>query len=203
MNVDEKKQRRKGRVTFLLLLAVFFGAWLLAFAVSRNHSWLPSKTKNHGELITPARQLAEFNLHSLDGAAFHLRDVQGKWSVMYVGGSDCNDICKDVLYKIRQSRLAQSGNAQRVHYIYLLTDKAPSESLTRLLREHDKLQVVTGETAELNKLINNFTLDPAQPVSSAQRAYVIDPMGRVMMSYKADFAGKGMIKDLELLLKVL
>lgn len=203
MSVDEKKQRRRGRSTFLLLLAVFFVPLLLAIVLSKSDSWRPSKTKNYGELITPVRQLAEFNLHSLDGAAFQLKDVQGKWSVVYVGGGDCNDICKEVLYKIRQSRLAQSGNAQRVHYIYLLTDKAPSEALTTLLREHDKLRVVTGETAELNKLISNFTLDPAQPVSSAQRAYIIDPMGRVMMSYKADFAGKGMIKDLELLLKVL
>lgn len=203
MNVQEKKRQRRNRVTLILLMAVFFVPLLMAIVLSKSDSWRPGKTKNHGELITPVRQLGEFNLYGLDGAAFQLKDVQGKWTVVYVGGSDCNDICKDVLYKIRQSRLAQSGNAQRVHYVYLLTDKAPAVSLRALLPEHDKLRVVTGDAAELNKLINNFTFDPAQPVSGAQRAYVIDPMGRVMMSYKADFTGKGMIKDLEHLLKVL
>ena len=184
-------------------MAVFFVPLLLAVVLSKSDSWRPSKTKNHGELITPIRQLTEFNLKNLDGTAFQLKNVQGKWTVIAVGGRECNDSCKEVLYKIRQSRLAQSGNAQRVHYVYVLTDKAPAESLQAVMREHDKLMVVMGEEAELNKLTVQLSVDTTQSVVQAQRVYVIDPMGRAMMSYKADFTGKGMIKDLEHLLKAL
>ena len=200
---QENKQKAKNRGTLILLIAVFFVPFILAIVLSKSDSWRPSKTKNHGELITPVRQLGEFSLKTLEGAAFHLRDVQGHWTIVYVGSNDCNTICAEVLYKIRQSRLAQSGNAQRVHYVYLLTDNAPADSLTAVMREHGKMKVVTGEVTELNKLIAHFNLDSALAVSQVQRAYVIDPMGRVMMSYKPDFIGKGMIKDLEHLLRAL
>jgi len=203
MKVVNKQQQGNGRRTLVLIGAVFFVPLLIAIILAKSDSWRPSKTKNHGELITPVRQLAEFNLKTINGAEFHLKAVQGKWTVVYIGGSDCNEICKDVLYKIHQSRLAQSGNASRVHYVYLLTAKAPAESLSAVMREHDKMIVVTGEEAELNTFLANFNLSPAQPVVTAQRSYVIDPMGRLMMSYPADFSGKGMIKDLEHLLKVL
>jgi glutathione peroxidase-family protein len=55
---------------------------------------------------------------------------------------------------------------------------------------------LTGQQA----VVEVFSLDEQQPMA-ARRVYLVDPLGNLMMRYEPDDEPKGMIKDLERLLK--
>jgi cytochrome oxidase Cu insertion factor (SCO1/SenC/PrrC family) len=189
---------RKNRITLVLLLAVFvvgiFGASLLVY-----FDWHPSKTKNHGELITPARDVPDFVLQDSKGNPFTKNQLARKWSVIYVAMNTCEAPCQQTLYNIRQARLAQAANVDKVQYLYLQADITPEPAL---IQDHPDMIVVKGAPNERNKLLAVLTQDPATSVAASKQVYLVDPLGRVMMKYADDFEPKGLVKDLELLLKL-
>jgi hypothetical protein len=103
---------------------------------------------------------------------------------------------------MRQARLAQGTNVTRVQYLYLLNDGKPDESLQKILPEHTQMLILMGEAAEMNKILAQLAIakDNAPPVAAG--VYLIDPDRQVVMNYQLGFQAKGLIKDLELLLKV-
>lgn len=198
MNKIAHPQQRKNRVTLVLLLLVFVLPILIAAVFSQHPEWLPSK-KNHGELITPMRDVPDFVLQDIHGKPFTKQQLDKKWSLVYLGMSTCNNACIHTLYNIRQSRLAQAANVDKVQYIYLALDSLPD---ARIIADHPDMIVVKGTPSEQNKLYS--VLQENNPKQSLPKAsvYLIDPEHRVMMKYAENFAPKGMIKDLELIFKV-
>jgi len=124
------------------------------------------------------------------------------WVMIYIGSSGCDKICADVLYKMRQSRLAQRGEHLRIKRLYISTSGKAKASLTKVLEEHPGLKVVHGKIEAINAVIKQFKLENKVAAKSAQRLYLVDPFGNLMMSYEKDFDARGLIKDLTLLLKV-
>ena len=70
------------------------------------------------------------------------------------------------------------------------------------LKEHAGLEVVYGKPDEIDLVVKQFELKNKAPAKSAQRLYIVDPLGNLMMSYEKDFDAVGLIKDMTLLLKV-
>jgi hypothetical protein len=69
------------------------------------------------------------------------------------------------------------------------------------LQEHFPGQVIValGDQGAM-ALLETFELDAKQPLD-AGRIYLVDPLGHLMMSYEPGDEPRGMIKDLERLLK--
>ncbi|UCE89625.1 MAG: SCO family protein [Pseudomonadota bacterium] len=178
----------------LFIVPMLFALWYV------NYAGAPGATKNYGELVQPARPLSAFALQTLDGEPFGADELQGKWSLVYFGGGECGTACAENLYKMRQSRLSQGQEIKRVRRLYILLDAAPGDSLSEVLREHEGLEVLTGRPAELDSLVAQFDLPGAAP-RAAERVYIVDPLGNLMMSYPAGFDAKGLAKDLRLLLR--
>lgn len=188
-----------GRRAMLALAALFIVPMLIAFWYA-NYGGEPQATKNHGELVQPARPLDGFNLETLDGEVFDAEALRGKWSLVYFGGAECGAPCAESLYKMRQSRMSQGQEIKRVRRLYILLDAAPAASLSGVLSEHEGLQVLRGRPAQLEALIAQFELPGAAP-RTAQRVYIVDPLGNLMMSYPPGFEASGLAKDLRLLLR--
>ena len=205
MNMNGPSSVRKNNHRTMIILGALFGApILIAFLLYvTTDIWLPFLgTKNHGKLISPARPLKDVNLHKLDGPSYRLMDLKGKWVLVYFGDAMCSQNCQQTLYKIRQSRLAQGEKYKRVHRLYVLLDTSPMESFQTVLQQHQGMDVITGDSAELESLLMQFELSGVQSVRSAGRVYIIDPLGNLMMSYERGFDAKGLVKDLEHLLRV-
>lgn len=192
---------KRNRITLLLLLALFVLP-VLAAALLIYTDWQPARKKNHGELISPVRTLQDFTLATLQGKPFRLAELMDKWSMLYVGKSSCDNACVQTLYSMRQARLAQGTNVNRVQYLYLLDDGKPGESLQKLLPEHEQMIIISGEQPEREKLLKQLVLMKENSLQDAAGVYLVDPDGQFAMYYKPGFQTKGMIKDLELLLKV-
>ncbi len=198
MNEITESQIRKSRITFILLLLVFVLPILVAGIFSQHPEWLPGK-KNHGEFVRPMRDVPDFILQDGHGSPFTKIQFEKKWSIVYLRNSTCDTNCTHALYNIRQSRLAQAANVDKVQYIYLATGVMPD---AKIITDHPDMIVIKGAPDEQNKLLAVFQESKTQQSTTSASIYLVDPDKRVMMTYAEDFAPKGMIKDLELILKV-
>jgi hypothetical protein len=70
---------------------------------------------------------------------------------------------------------------------------------TFLDREHPDLVTVQASAQARAELVSLFTIDGIAP-AAADRVYLIDPLGNLMMSYAPDAKPKGMLEDLKRLL---
>jgi len=198
-----ENKNTKGRKQLVLLIAFFVAPIVLAIIMYNTMpAGGPSKTKNYGELVVPARPLTDVALKTEDGQDFKFSDMKKTWVMIYIGKSECGKTCADILYKMRQSRLAQRGEHLRIKRLYISTTGKAKSSLVKVLKEHPGLEVVSGDPENIKTVLEQFELENKVSAKSANRLYFADPLGNLMMSYESDFDPKGLIKDMELLLKI-
>jgi len=179
-------------------MAPAFVAWVMHH--SSEEGWKPQGTTNRGNLVHPARQLTMPADMVSDGMS--LQDyLQGRWTLLYIDDAGCDETCRNNLYKIRQVRLAQNENMKRVQTLFLLhAGNLPDELGDFLAQEHKDMAVALLSAANAAVIAPQFQIDEA-PVMGAQRVYIVDPLGNLMMYYLPDADARDMLKDLQKLLK--
>lgn len=198
-----ENKKGKGRQQLILLMAFFVAPIIIAIIMyNLVPEGGPTKTKNHGDLVVPARPLTDVTLQLASGKDFKFSDINKTWVMVYIGDASCNDACAEVLYKMRQSRLAQRGEHLRIKRLYISTSGKAKASLLEILKDHPGLEVVSGADKEIKSVLKQFELDNKAAAKSADRLYLVDPFGNLMMSYEKGFDATGLIKDMTLLLKV-
>jgi len=154
--------------------------------------WRPKSFTNYGEILE-VKPLPDAQLRTLDGAPFSLSDLRGKWVMLALDSGDCDAACREKLFKIRQIRLMQGKDMDRIERLWLVSDGVrPDPDLARL---HRGTWMVDARGSELPALL------PAQG-SPRDYIYLIDPLGNLMMRYPRDADPSGMKKDFIRLLKV-
>ena len=177
------------RTKFLLLLGVF--ALPVAAAYLAYFGWRPDTHGNYGELLPPAPLTATAGRTNA-GQAYDLDQLKGRWIMVHVGPAACDARCANLLYLMRQTRIAQGKEQSRIARLWVVDDGgAPT---ARVLERHEDLVVWR----------------PASPDFSAQfsaaggrgaHIYLVDPLGNLMLRFPADPDAKKIMKDLKLLLK--
>ncbi len=153
--------------------------------------WPPAHTVNYGDLIGP-QALPDSALALSDGSPFRLSQLKGKWALVSVDSGSCGARCDEKLLYMRQLRLTQGKNAERVERVWLISDDvAPRAEMTA---RYPGTWFVRAAGAGL------LGLFPAKG-SVSDHIYVIDPLGNLMMRFPRDPAPRFMIKDLARLLK--
>lgn len=192
----------KGQRSLLILAAIFIGPMLLAYLLVINmHNFGEFNTRNHGELIKPAKPLEDVNLARINGESFKLSDLRKKWVMVYIGSASCDVKCSENLYKMRQSRLAQGGELRRVERLYISIDGKPEASLQAVLSEHQGLGVMYGSSTQIQQVLNQFELSQQAVSNGIVGMFIVDPLGNLVMRYQTGYEAKGLAKDLSLLLK--
>jgi cytochrome oxidase Cu insertion factor (SCO1/SenC/PrrC family) len=199
---EAQKARKKNRTTMIALAILFFGSLGVAGIFILHPELVPVGGKANGELINPPRALPAFELSTLDGETLTLEDLKGAWTIAYVGGAKCPQACADNLAKIKQARLLQGGELKRIKRLYLMTAATPAASLKKVLADNTGLIVAHGEASAMAPLLAKFKLADRAPVGKANRVYIIDPRGYLMMSYPAKFDTGDLVRDIKRLLKV-
>jgi cytochrome oxidase Cu insertion factor (SCO1/SenC/PrrC family) len=195
-----RKQRNRSRMTIVGMFILFLVPVVAAIVLhSVDNGIGTSYTTNRGVLIRPVQPLPMFSLDTVDGKTLTLDELKGFWSLVYIDSASCNQQCEKNLYKIRQSRLATGGEKERVRRLMILIDGQPSTKLQALLKEHPGMDVSSVDQQALNILIKPFNKDGK--AATAQRIYIVDPFGNLMMQYAAEVEPKDVVKDLERLLK--
>src|SRR5262245_19900591 len=112
---------KKSRVSLWLIIAVT--AAPVAASYLLYYFWPPARTVNYGELLEP-RQLPDAPLALADGSPFRLSQLKGKWVLLSVDSGRCDAGCDRKLLYMRQLRLTQGKDMERVERVWLISDAA-------------------------------------------------------------------------------
>jgi cytochrome oxidase Cu insertion factor (SCO1/SenC/PrrC family) len=201
MNAPDPQAVRRGRRQLLLLAALFFVPLAVAFWMYYGPTgWRPAGDASKGDLIDPARPLAEIALATSDGTRTEPGFLRGKWSIVYVGDGLCDDRCRKALYLTRQSRIALNKDMDRVQRVFLVTDRCCDRGF--LAAEHPDLVVARVDDAASAALLEPFPTYGGIPLADAGRIYLVDPLGNLMMSYAPTAPDKALLTDVKKLLRL-
>jgi cytochrome oxidase Cu insertion factor (SCO1/SenC/PrrC family) len=189
-----------GRLRLILIALIFAAPMVLAYVLYYS-GWRPQAVHPYGELVTPARRIAEVELKSLDGPPAALRSTPPRWTLVYFGPSECTSACERALYAMRQVIAAQGKEAHRLRSVMVLTDTRALDMLRYQLKDYPDVAVLTGARVDIERLANEFRVPAGNALSGIPRIYVLDPLGNFVMSYPADADPSGMRKDLTRLLR--
>lgn len=188
-------QQRSGRRQLLLVASIFFVPLAAAAFLYFYSGWRPPVGVQHGNLIDPPRPLPEMAFSLPDGGTTAADVLRGRWFLVHPVEGACDERCLAALADLRQLRLALDQDAPRVQRVLLHDGRcceAGSPAMT------PDLLVIGAAGPEGDALRALFP--PASDGSAG--IYVVDPHGNLMMSYPATGAARGLLKDLERLLRL-
>ena len=180
----------KKRLTSLWLI-IALAAAPVAASYLLFYFWPPEHTVNYGDLIEP-RPLPDPKLALADGPPFRFTQLRGKWVLVTVDSGRCDAHCDKKLLYLRQLRLTQGKNMERVERVWLISDDVAPRA--EAVAPYQGTWLVRAAPAEL------LSLFPANGAVS-DHIYVVDPLGNLMMRFPRDPDPRLMIKDLARLLR--
>lgn len=175
---DRAAPRKRGRWTLWLVVAVCAAPVIASYVTF--YVIKPEKRNNYGTLIDQrAHPIPAMATTTLDGRPQALEQFKGKWVMLMTGPGACPDACRKQLFAMRQLRLMQGKEADRIERVWLITDKEPLDTL--VIREYDGTHMLRADAATVAAWL------PADAGTTPDdHIYMIDPLGHLMMRFPKD-----------------
>ncbi|NIO40340.1 MAG: hypothetical protein GTO41_09165 [Burkholderiales bacterium] len=189
--MSEKNSTNNGSAaTLWLILAICVLPIVVSTALF--FFWTPIRLVNHGELLEPVR-LQDVSLRRSDGDRFVFGELNGRWTFVSIDDAACDDDCLRKLYLMRQIRLTQGKNADRIERLWLVRDG--NQPAQQTVAEYEGMRAIVLVERQL---LNLF------PSGDSRRDYIylIDPNGNLMMRFPRDVDPSRMKEDIARLLRV-
>jgi hypothetical protein len=148
-------------------------------------------------LISPARPLPAAALPPAPGtgeAAAPAELLRGQWSLVYLGSGACDAPCRQALFVMRSARLALNSDMGRVAQVFLVLGECCAANLAQ---EYPGVRLLDASGAGAAALLREFPED-----ERAHTLFVVDPLGNLMMRYDARQNSRGLLEDLQKLLRL-
>jgi cytochrome oxidase Cu insertion factor (SCO1/SenC/PrrC family) len=188
-----EQKRNRGRWKLFAVLLVCAAPIILSYLTY--YVIKPTGRTNYGTLIDPReRPIPAMASSTLDGRPETLEQYKGKWIMLKVGGGECGEACQKQLFAMRQWRLMQGKNMNRVERVWLVTDTQPLDTMT--IRQYDGMHLLRAP-----KDVVSQWLPAEKGTQPADHIYLIDPLGNLMMRFPADPDPRKVYKDIAKLLK--
>lgn len=187
---SDARTAHRSNLPLFLVLAVCVVPLLAAYALY--FFWTPARFVNYGELVQPL-PLAGVSLRQSGGTVFRFGDLRGRWVFLSVDSSRCDEHCRRKLYYMRQIRLTQGADRERIERLWLISDGVrPPRELSEEFR--GTIEVALASPDFLSRL----------PAAGAveDHIYLIDPFGNLMMRYPRDLEPSRMKNDVARLLRL-
>ena len=81
----------------------------------------------------------------LDGTAFDLRELRGRWVFVMVDSGDCDPRCEDKLLMMRQQRTMTGKDRDQIERVWLIPDQVPLSIM--LMREFEGTHFIRSAAA--------------------------------------------------------
>jgi len=193
---DPVARRRSGRRNLLMLASIFFVPVAVAVWLYFSSFWRPALGTQHGELIDPPRPLPPIVLTLPDGSAAAPDVLRGSWYLVYLGDAPCDAHCVAALAELRQVRLALAEDAARVRRAWLHAGDCCTPGFPG---PDDQDLLVLGASGPKGRAL--LALFP-RAADRAASVYIVDPHGNLVMRHAATGGARGLLKDLERLLRL-
>ena len=147
----------------------------------------------NGDLINPVVNIGEINVVNIKNR--QISYISNRWTLVFFVDKECNDDCQKKLYQARQIRLALGKNIDKVDRL-LISKK--SIDWTNKDENYSGQKILEIGMKDYERVQNSFNLISDFSFNSF---YLIDPYGFLMMSYPENSETKGIIKDIERLIR--
>ena len=191
MSLDQKN---KGKLTLVCIFLLFFipiiTAWYLVFYTD---FMLNSKGVQNGELISPIVNIGEIPAKDI----FTMNEIiiSEKWTLIFLHNNKCDEFCKERLYQLRQIRLALGEDRNKVDRLVIFNSVNDLNDLKDIYPGQKFIDnSFRGYHAFVQKFKDLYS-DKENPI------FLLDPYGFLMMKYPEGTKPKGIIKDIERLIK--
>ena len=179
IDVESKEyleQQRRGRLMLLCML-IFFITPIIAVIAMYKMDWRP-KGESIGELVVPAKLLTmNYALMSSDGSVAQPDLWKDKWSMVYIA-ANCEATCKNKLHDMRQLHVSLYKEIPRMQRVLITT----SQDVMQLKQDYPDMLVLNQPATEITALSDQFNVNNESSMT-ADRVYLVDPLGHFMMSY--------------------
>jgi cytochrome oxidase Cu insertion factor (SCO1/SenC/PrrC family) len=198
MNINDstidKTQQQKGRMIFVLML-IFFIVPIIVVIAMYKLNWKPSG-ESLGDLINPPREMVT-PASSVNQTDQEILPTiwKEKWSMVYVAEA-CEEACYAKLKDMRQLHVSLYKDIARAQRVLITNTK----QLDKVKDDFPGMLIINEPEDAVNALIKQFKVDSFNP-AMADRLYLVDPLGFLMMRYQSDAPPKAVLKDLKRLLK--
>lgn len=190
------------RRPFFLVLLLFFAPLLVAFALYYGSSWRPTGTTNKGELISPAIALPEADLPTVQGGATGSTFLRKVWTLVYVAENTCATECQQALGAMRNVRQLIGKDMNRTAAALLIAGPSAACCEQGFTNAYTDITLARTDVSAGTALLAAFPSQEATPAAQAGRIYIVDPLGNLMMSYRAGTDPRSIYQDLKKLLKL-
>jgi hypothetical protein len=185
--------RHRGRRQFILVASIFIVPLATAFLLYYSSGWRPM-VNAHGMLIDPPRSLSVAGIALADGRSAPPDVFQGHWSLVYPADA-CNERTGELLDELARVRVALDKDAGRVRRVLLHGGQCASFEFPS---QDADLLVLSAAGPAGEAFCAQFPL----AVDGGHGIYIVDPHGNLMMSYPAAGSARGLLTDLERLLRL-
>lgn len=190
--MEASNQKSKGRQKLFLIIAMCAAPVIASYFTY--YVIKPTSRNNYGDLIDPRNYpIPDLHATTLDGKPASLDAYKGKWILLQVNDAVCLDVCKAKLFEMRQQRLMQGKEMDRIERVWLITDDQPLDTMT--MREFDGTHML-----RVSRDAVNAWLPAAQGDTSVDHIYIIDPVGNLMFRFPKNPDHAKMKKDIYKLL---
>ena len=192
------RNSKSGLIIVAVLIAIFALPEIIAVSL-QVMKWRPDSTTNRGDLIQPARAIEDLEFQTIDNKTVKFSELRKKWIMVSFADGVCNDACLKNMYLMRQVQTALGKEQNRVQRIFVSHEPIAPEAQKVMLKEFAGMTILVGSQLNVKALSLQFTL-PNMTAVDAQRIYLVDPLGNLMMSYRDN--PNGMLKDIVHLMKI-
>ena len=198
-HVQPAARRKRTWIIFAVLSAIFLGPLLVAWVLYLNIDHFNFGTNQHGEFITPARELVTTPLSlPLSGKSLAPDFFKNHYTLIYISTAACNADCEEALYLTRQVRYAMGQKIEAVQRLYLV-EGTPLDP-AKLVREQADATIADIYDPSGRKFIQQFSHDGRSLPDIGKYIYLVDPRGFYIMRYSIAEDPEGLLRDLQHLL---
>lgn len=200
--------RGRGRRRLIVAMTLLGIALLVVglYLWSRQATWPPRGFVGHGELIDPPAALPNVALPLIRGGRTDAASPKSivytdpnffrrKWTLLYWGQGLCPESCRTSLDVSQQVRNALDRNADQVQRVFI-ADGVCCEEIPGA--QQDLITVRAGSDA--SPLLALLSRVDRMNASAADRMYLIDPSGRLVISYAPNSKARDLLEDLKRLM---
>ena len=174
----------------MLFVTPIIASWYLVFFTDYQRN---NQGVHHGMLVDPVIKVGEIEVKTLEDDS--LTQVGTRWTWVFFVEDRGYEDCSKKLYKVRQLRLALGKEIDKIDRLLVTKSKidwspfseayAGQKILESGMQDYEVLMKAFGSHKQFNP----------------KSIYLMDPYGFLMMQYSADAEPKGMIRDLERLIR--
>jgi protein SCO1/2 len=192
-------------------LAAALGLWA-ALTVFGPAARAPLPELQTVRLFDPPRTLPAFDLVQSDGSPLEASELQGHWTLVFLGFTHCPDVCPTTLADAAQAMKQLGPDADRVQVLLVTVD--PGRDTQKVLADYVtafdlRFLGMVGDLEATRRAAKEFKVyfekRPGKApddysIDHSAQSYVIDPQGRLRLFVRHDRIAEDLAHDLRVLL---